>query len=115
MIPNRLFLERCDQMAILLESHKQIELLDLSAILRQLLFDKKSLVDTVNTESIKLEFRVGSWGEPPPIKLTMDSLQDGLDPESDPANIEVLTLSRDEFAKYPVTYYEGHQNFHQRT
>lgn len=108
MYSNGLFLERCDQVAILLESHKEIELLDLSALLRQLLFDEKSLVDTVNTRPIRLEFRVGAW---PPMfdpLPTHVSLEDELDPETGPPGISTaITLSRAEFARYPVTYFDG--------
>lgn len=108
MRPNKLFLERCDQMALLLESRKEVELLDLGGLLRQLLFDKKSLVDTVNTKPISLEFHVSAWphigtGGPP----TLFSLEDGLDPETAPPGMQTITLSRDQFGNYPVTYFQG--------
>jgi hypothetical protein len=110
MDANRLFIERCDQVAILLESHKELDLLDLAAKLRQLLFDQHSLADTVNTSPIRLEFRVGEWSEMPPgiPKPTLWTLEDGLDPETGAPTRGVVVLSRDEFGQYPVAYFQNH-------
>jgi hypothetical protein len=113
MEPNRLFLERCDQMRLLLESHKEIELLDLSAILIQLLWDHKTLVDQVNTKpsggrAHKLKFRVGAWPpNPPGLPMpVLHSLEDGIDPETS-RHGQFVVLTKDEFPSYPTTYFRG--------
>jgi hypothetical protein len=106
MNPNSLFIDRCEQMAQLLASHKQVELLDLSAILRQLLFDAKSLVDTVNTKPYKLRFHVGMWRSDPS-GTTLAALEDGLDPETSPPGKESTVVTRAQFASYPVVFFQG--------
>lgn len=55
MHPDLVFLWRCIQLRDLTERPiSQIEVLDLAGILRQLVLDKQSLVDVVNTNKIKL-------------------------------------------------------------
>jgi hypothetical protein len=57
-----LFLERCKQVEALMQSHKEIDLLDLAAKLRQLLLDgdalmrRKSKVDAIIVAAERLGF-----------------------------------------------------------
>ncbi len=44
MDADRLFIERCKQLEKLMTSHDELELLDLSAVLRQILVDDHPLV-----------------------------------------------------------------------
>jgi hypothetical protein len=107
MRPEHLFLERCEQMAILLQSHKQIELLDLSGILRQLIADKHSLMDTVNTNNLSIRFHVGKFRNPPDQFTVLQSLEDGLDPQIRAPNAPSTHLSKDDFLAHAVIYFKG--------
>lgn len=115
MDPDKLFLERCERIELLMESNEEIDVLDLSGVLRQLLFDQKSLVDTVNRNKVSIKFRVSAW---PELMQKLTALTGGkmplfashgnmLDPEVDPQNSKVVTLSRAEFGNYPVTFWGG--------
>jgi hypothetical protein len=55
-----LFLRRVDQIALIAASDTRdlVKLLDLAALLRKVLFDDKSLADTVNINRVPLRFRV---------------------------------------------------------
>lgn len=94
-------------MALLLKSNEEIELLDLSGILLQLLLDKKSVVDTVNINRLKLEFHVGTWRIPPHPRTIFQTLEDGIDPETSRPGGPTMKLSRAKFLNHPVTYVEG--------
>jgi hypothetical protein len=60
MEADNLFLERCSQIERLMESNREIDLLDLAAILRQILLD--GLVHKANSIlRIRLTFRVGEF------------------------------------------------------
>ena len=57
MNPDYLFLRRCQQMEKLVDRPKdEVDMLDIARLLRQLLFDKHSLVDTVNIARMKVTF-----------------------------------------------------------
>ena len=79
MNPEPLFIQRCDQIVQLLNSVKEVELLDLGARLRQLIVDQHSLVGTVNSGKIKIRFRVNPIslppGLPPPTFYHMEPLR----------------------------------------
>ena len=82
MHPDRLFLERCEQIALLSESYREIDILDIGARLRALVLDKHSLVEVANINRLKLRFKVGKFlplppGTPEPMFM---SLEDALDP-----------------------------------
>ena len=109
MDPNRLFIARCEQMSKLLQSDNEVELLDLSGVVRQLLFDKHSLVDTVNTNKIKLRWRVRGLGNTPPglPVAAIHSMQDGLDPDTAPPFGEIFELTPNQFLQHVVLRLEG--------
>jgi hypothetical protein len=101
---NRLFLRRCDQVAELMASADEGDLVDLAGRLRQLLFDgNASLVDKINPNKIPLQFVVGTFRFPPEPNSTL-SLQDGFDPETASPGKPSRTVSREEFSTYPVIY-----------
>lgn len=109
MESERLFLARCQRLAILSASFERADMLDIAAILRQLFVDRHSLVDQVNANSLKLTFAVGAWpplliNVPPP---TLIVLHDVLDPSnmSFPSR-PIFHLNRSEFYSYPLAYYE---------
>lgn len=58
MRPEPLFLSRCSRMASLLQSSDEAEVLELAAIMRQLILDKHSLFAVVNLRKIPIRFRV---------------------------------------------------------
>jgi len=81
MEADRLFLERCTQIEKLMQSDREIDLLDLSALLRQVLLE--GLVHKANSKHrIKLTFRVGEFHYQPDVYTQVLSLEDGLDPET---------------------------------
>ena len=99
-------------MAMLTESMDEIDLVDLASHLRQLLFDKRSLVDTVN-DGVKLRFEVGTFGpgwgpddDPHWEKVVYQSLQDGIDPQSPPYSRSV-TLTANQFGQHTIAFSQG--------
>ncbi len=84
MEADKLFLARCRQIASLLESHNEVDLLDLSSYLRALFLDQHALVDTVNAgpEKVRLEFHVGTFSNQPDQFTTLLSFEDGIDPQT---------------------------------
>lgn len=83
MQAERLFLERCDQIAHRVHSPREIDLLDLASGLRQLLLDGPPLIHKVNrTHRLKLRFRVGNFTLQPDKFTTVLALEDGLDPDT---------------------------------
>lgn len=107
MDPNRLFIERCQQVHLLLESHREIDLLDLSGLLRQLLFDQHSLVDTVNTFKLNLVFHTGTFRQAPDHYTALLSLDDGIDPNTRPPRSPSADLCLGEFLDHVVIYAHG--------
>lgn len=86
MDPKQLFIARCKQLEELLKSNDELSAIDLSGILRQLLADQHSLVQTVNANKVPIRFLVKKirempQGLPPPTFLL---LEDGLDPDTSP-------------------------------
>lgn len=105
MDTDQLFLARCRQVVSLHVSHNQVDLVDLAARLRQLLYDHpRSLVHTVNAgrDKIKLVFRVGDF-QPLPSGLPVPIVRlsaDGIDPDSSRPGKTVLTLSLANFLNH---------------
>ena len=108
MDAEQLFLARCSQLSRLLESHDQIELLDLSAILRQLLLNDHPLVHKANTEQrIKLKFHVGHFRRKTDPFVLAQTLEDGLDPETRLPGSPASEVNLDGFLNHPVLYLKG--------
>ncbi|PDS77380.1 hypothetical protein [Rhizobium sp. L43] len=110
MRPEPLFLERCEQVQVLLESNREIEILDLAARLRQLLLDQHCLAGAANTNKVKLRFEVGHFdGGPDPFEayVTFRSLEDGVDPQTRARPQEPLRLNLDEFMAHKVMIVSG--------
>jgi len=98
-----LFLQRCEQIAILLQSHNEVELLHLGGLLRQLIMDKYSLLDTANKNRIKPVFYVGVLGAvAEQRKPLFAAIEDGLDPETGRPGRPTARLTRDDFLKHIV-------------
>lgn len=80
-----LFLGRCKQLEKLMQSHDELELLDVSAILRQMLADDHPLIHKANaSRRIRIVFQVGMFKQPPDEFTTFQSLEDGVDPYTRP-------------------------------
>src|ERR1700686_26238 len=94
-----LFLQRCGQLTALLQSDSEIDLLDIGAILRQLLLDKNKLMDAANKEGIKPKFHVGLsvYGPNEHADKTFWSMIDGIDPEVRRPGAPSAHFGRDEF------------------
>ena len=108
MGPEELLLARCDQLSRLLESHEQIELLDLSGILRQLLLDDHPLIHKANSEHrIKLRFQVGHFRNRPDRYVVAQTLEDGLDPDTRLPGSPTTEENLDGFLNHPVLYLRG--------
>ena len=58
MHPDRLFLARCQKLAILKDSEDEIDVLDTALILRKFLYDTSPLIDTVNKKCVKIRYTV---------------------------------------------------------
>ncbi|MGN7883667.1 hypothetical protein [Ensifer sp. 22460] len=107
-----LFIRRCEQAAELLHSRDEAELLDLAGLLRQMLMDRFSLMDAVNTNRIKAKFHVGasSYAGPDPYeKQTFWTILDGLDPEIRRPGAPSVTLTRQQFLKHVVINAHGNK------
>ena len=65
MTPEEIFLNRYDQMQILCLGKGHLDMIDLSAKIRQMMFDKHSLVETVNKNKIPTIFTVSRMTELP--------------------------------------------------
>ena len=109
MKPEKLFLQRCNQIAILAQSRGELDALDIGGKLRQLLADKNSLVHTVNINRVKLLFNVGVMRPPrPPQKAyRVFALAGGIDPEGGAPNSQFITLNKDGFLKHRIAHYYG--------
>lgn len=106
MDAKELFLRRCRQVASLLESHDEGDLLDLSAYLRTLLCDQHCLVDTVNRrkDRVPLEFHVGSFSQKPDEFTALLSLEDGIDPETRHPGAPWVVLTHKQFLRHVVVH-----------
>lgn len=105
---NSLFLERCRQVARLLESRNEIDHLDLAAILRQLFLDDYPLTHKVNQEfRLKLRFRVGKFRHEPDEHTSFQSLEDGVDPETRPPGSQSQEVNFDGFINHKILFIKG--------
>jgi hypothetical protein len=110
MEAEKLFLVRCRQIASLLESNNEVDLLDLSGLLRQLLLDQHALVDSVNggsSEKVKLEFYVGAFSHAPDQFASLLFLEDGIDPQTRRPGAPSAVLSMGNFLNHAVIYASG--------
>src|SRR6266436_383586 len=93
-----LFLQRCRQIDELMRSHNEIDLLDLGAMLRQLLLDDHPLLHKANSKSrLRLQFHVGEFRNQPDQYMEAQSLEDGLDPETRPPGSPSKQVNFDHF------------------
>lgn len=108
-----LFLKRMDQIALSATScpecrrgdmRDQLMLLDLAALLRKVLFDQKSLADTVNVNKLPLRFRVRKLGlvQPGQFRILV-----GVDHTDDAAAHEVAELTRGQFGQHVMADLAG--------
>jgi hypothetical protein len=103
-----LFLARCKQIELGMQSTNEIELLDLSAHLRQLLIDDTSPLHTVNRQRrLKLEFVVSEFTQAPDSHTAIQSLEDGVDPETRRPGAPRKKLSLGSFLDHTVLYLRG--------
>jgi hypothetical protein len=103
-----LFLARCKQIETAMQSTNEIELLDLSAYLRQLLIDHTSPLHTVNQERrLKLKFVVGEFTQRPDSYTAILSLEDGVDPESRRPGMPRKEVSLGGFLDHTILYLRG--------
>ncbi len=103
-----LFLARCKQIETALMSNNEIELLDLSAHLRQLLIDPTSPLHHVNRERrLKLKFVVGQFRQQPDVYTRILSLEDGVDPTVRPRGSPHKEVSLGDFLGHTIVYLHG--------
>ena len=110
MHPEPLFLQRCEQLALILASKKEIDLLDTSRLLRQLIADKHSLMDAANSNRLKIMFRVSiasasGWA------VGVGHVMSGsmIDPQVIPGGDEyAIPLPKDKFLQHEIgRIYDG--------
>jgi hypothetical protein len=103
-----LFLARCKQIETAMASTSEIDLLDLSAHLRQLLIDDTSPLHQVNRERrIKLRFVVGEFRQLPDQYTRILSLEDGVDPEIRPPGSPTKKVGLGGFLGHTILYLQG--------
>jgi hypothetical protein len=108
-----LFLERCTQVADLTQSSREIDLLDMAGIIRQLLLDGTPLVHKINsTYHVKLVFRVGDFSIQPDRFTAVLELGDGLDPDTSRPGKPVRERNLDGFLGHKLIYMRGGQVSH---
>ncbi|MBO9127935.1 MULTISPECIES: hypothetical protein [unclassified Rhizobium] len=107
MTPELLFLHRMRQLAILVDSSSEIDVLDQAWILRSLLVDQHPLALTVNTSKIVLEFEVGLFTVQPDEHDQLLILEDGLDPQSRRPDAPSARLDTQGFLNHVVLYLNG--------
>ncbi|RWI93430.1 hypothetical protein [Mesorhizobium sp.] len=114
MHPDALFLERCAQIQMLVESKRQIEILDIGGRLRQMFLDPHNLVAVSNINKVKLRFEVGHFSDerdPFAEFVVFLSLLDGIDPYTSPHPDHFLTLNLDDFMGHHIMSISG-KRFH---
>lgn len=109
MDADKLFLGRCNQLRTLMESHDELELLDLASVLRQLLVDDHPLIHKANaSHKLKLSFHVGTFREANPGQFPGSlSLEDGLDPDTRPPGSPSKQVDFGGLLKHPVLVLNG--------
>ena len=104
-----LFLERCRQVEKAAQSSNEVDLLDLSARLRQLLLDKRPLIHEANRERrLKLRFVVGEFTLKPDVHTSILSLEDGVDPEIRRPGAPRKEVNLEGFLSHKIVYLKGH-------
>jgi hypothetical protein len=103
-----LFLARCKQIETAMATTNEIELLDLSAYLRQLLIDETSPLHQLNRERrLKLKFVVGQFRQQPDGHTQILSLEDGVDPEIRRQGSPRKEVSLGGFLDHTIVYLQG--------
>jgi hypothetical protein len=103
-----LLLARCKQIETAMVATNEIELLDLSAHLRQLLIDDTSPLHQVNHERrLKLKLVVCDFRQRPDRHTVMLSLEDGVDPEGRPPGSPRKEVSLGGFLDHKIVYLRG--------
>ncbi|MDO8379762.1 hypothetical protein [Phenylobacterium sp.] len=105
-----LFLHRFEEISLLVESHEEIDLLDLAGRLYQMIGDKHALMDSANVRGLSLRFRAAD--QPPPPDWILDisvvfSFEDSVDPaqvEGTPQGEFVREMTKDEFLKLSLLW-----------
>lgn len=101
----KLFLERYKQIENLMASDQEIDMLDLSSKLRQMLIDATPLVHLANREhKLKLSFKVGEFSEQPDKYVVIQGLEDGLDPENRRPGAPSKEVTLDGLLNHTVLY-----------
>src|SRR5262245_57675602 len=101
-----LFLERCKQVEKAAQSSSEIDLLDLSARLRQRLLDP--LIHEVNRQRrLKLRFVVGEFTLTPGAYTAILSLEDGVDPDTRRPGTPRMEVNLDGFLGHKILYLKG--------
>ena len=106
----QLFLARCNQIESIVDSPHEIDVLDLSGKLRQLLADRHSLLSAANTIKIPLEFWVNDmeWEKFEAFGFQFGIMPDGLDPYiSGSREPTAIKLNLQQFLAHPVIFYFG--------
>ncbi len=112
MDPEPLFLRRCEQIAELMQSRDEIDLLDVAGLLRQVIMDKHSLLDTANKNRIKPKFHVGvsRYADNDPYeKSTFWMILDGIDPEIRAPGAPSAHLTANQFLQHVVINDHGNR------
>jgi hypothetical protein len=103
MHPYVLFVERYKRLGALIQSTREIDIIDASACLRQILLDKHSLINVANVRKKKIVFVCGAFDQSlvarPPL---LASLEDGIDPFTSVSPRGAVELSPSEFIAHPV-------------
>lgn len=110
MKPDILFLQRSEQINLLLDSHNEVDLLDLGGLIRQLLCDQYPLVQTVNVNKIPIEFEAGLFRQPPDAQTELLLLEDGLDPQTRPPGSPSTKFDHQGFLNHVVIHHKGKQH-----
>lgn len=103
-----LFLNRCKQLSEKINSGNEIDMLDSSAILRQLLIDGTPVLHQANLKyKLKPEFTVCDFSVQPDEFTVNLSLEDGLDPDTRRPGAPRKAVGLDGFLSHPVVYLKG--------
>jgi len=113
MDARKLLVERCEQMRQMLNSPKEIDCLDLARNLRPLLVDQHRIIDTANTNKVRIRFLVNKLRQDPPglPVPTIRVIEDGIDPDTAPPIYgKPSELTIDEFLGQTVLVINGKEH-----
>jgi len=97
------------QLQKLAASTREIDILDMAGIIRQLLLDNRSVADAANSNRLKLRFKVGVLREYPSRENPLfQSLHDAIDPETDAGpHAKSVVVNRDGLIGHPIMTIRG--------